>query len=56
MLDLLVLPAGEASLVGPVSAQAHSNGWQVTGMHVERGRLDDVFRAITTAGEGAAHG
>ena len=55
-LDLLLLPAGKASLAGPVSAVAHSNGWQVTGMHVERGRLDDVFRAITTGKEDARNG
>ena len=55
-LELLLLPAGKASLAGPVSAAAHANGWQVTGMHVERGRLDDVFRAITTGTEGAARG
>ena len=53
-LDLLLLPSGSVSLVGPVSAAAHANGWHVTGMHVERGRLDDVFRAITTAEEGAS--
>ena len=52
-LELLLLPSGSASLVGPVSAAAHANGWHVTGMHVERGRLDDVFRAITTGEEGA---
>ena len=55
-LELLLLPAGDASLAGPVSAAAHANGWHVTGMHVERGRLDDVFRAITTGTEGATHG
>ena len=55
-LDLLLLPAGKASLAGPVGAVAHSNGWQVTGMHVERGRLDDVFRAITTGKEDARNG
>ena len=53
VLELLLLPSGRASLAGPVSAAAHENGWQVTGMHVERGRLDDVFRAITT-GKGDA--
>ena len=53
-LDLLLLPSGSVSLVGPVSAAAHANGWHVTGMHVERGRLDDVFRAITTGEEGAS--
>ena len=47
-LELLLLPAGSGSLAGPVSAAAHANGWHVTEMHVERGRLDDVFRAITT--------
>ena len=55
-LELLLLPAGSDSLVGPVSAAAHANGWRVTGMHVERGRLDDVFRAITTGKEGASDG
>ena len=52
-LELLLLPADDGPLAGPVSAAAHANGWRVTAMHVERGRLDDVFRAITT-GEGDA--
>ena len=55
-LELLLLPAGRASLAGPVGAAAHANGWRVTGMHVERGRLDDVFRAITTGREDASDG
>ena len=55
-LELLVLPAGMTSLAGPVGAAAHANGWHVTGMHVERGRLDDVFRAITTGKEDARDG
>ena len=56
-VELLVLPAGTGSLAGPVSAAAHAHGWHVTGMHVERGRLDDVFRAITTgAKEDASDG
>ena len=53
VLELLLLPADSASLAGPVSAAAHANGWHVTGMHVERGRLDDVFREITTGTGGA---
>ena len=56
-VELLLLPAGTGSLTGSVSAAAHANGWHVTGMHVERGRLDDVFRAITTgAKEDASDG
>jgi len=47
-LELLALPAGTEPLAGPVSAAVHANGWHVTGLHVERGRLDDVFRAMTT--------
>jgi len=47
-LELLALPAGPKPLAGPVSAAAHANGWHVNGLHVERGRLDDVFRAMTT--------
>jgi ABC-2 type transport system ATP-binding protein len=27
--------------------QARVQGWPVTGLYVERGRLDDVFRTIT---------
>ena len=53
MLELLLLPSGSAPIASPVSAAAHANGWHVTEMHVERGRLDDVFRAITT-GKGDA--
>ena len=56
-VELLLLPAGTGSLAGPLGAAAHANGWRVTGMHVERGRLDDVFRAITTgAKEDASDG
>ncbi len=55
-LELLLLPAGAAPLAGPVGAAAHAEGWRVTGMRVERGRLDDVFRAITTGREGSGDG
>ena len=54
VLELLLLPSGSTSLAGPVSAAAHANGWHVTGMHVERGRLDDVFRMITTGQGGTS--
>ena len=56
VVELLLLPSGTASLAGPVSAAAHAKGWHVTGMQVERGRLDNVFRAITTGQEGASDG
>ena len=52
-LELLLLPAPGGSIAGPVSEAVRANGWPVTEMHVERGRLDDVFRAITTGNGGA---
>ena len=42
-----LLPADGASLVQPVSQLARERGWDVEELHVERGRLDDVFRDIT---------
>jgi ABC-2 type transport system ATP-binding protein len=33
----------------PIVKLARAQGWPVTGLYVERGRLDDVFRAITAA-------
>jgi len=33
---------------------ARERGWTITGLRVERGRLDDVFREITTARPGPA--
>ena len=55
-LELMLLPDGGASIAGPVSEAARANGWQVTEMHIERGRLDDVFRQITTGNGGASDG
>ncbi len=55
-LELLALPAGTKPLAGAVSTAAHAHGWHVTGLHVERGRLDDVFRAMTTGEEAARNG
>ena len=54
-IEVLVLPAGRAPIIGPVSEEVYKYGLEVTGMHVERGRLDDVFREITT-GKGLAEG
>ncbi|HZT89899.1 MAG TPA: ABC transporter ATP-binding protein [Stellaceae bacterium] len=52
---LLVIPAGERPLVGDIADMARARGWRITGLRVERGRLDDVFRAIT-APPPAPHG
>ena len=42
-----VFPGGPAPLVADVAELVRQRGWAVTGLRVERGRLDDVFRAVT---------
>ena len=44
-----VFPRAAAPIVAEVAALAGRRGWPITGLRVERGRLDDVFRAITEA-------
>jgi gliding motility-associated transport system ATP-binding protein len=51
---LWVFPRGEAPIAAEVGELARSRGWALDGFRVERGRLDDVFRAIT-APLGAQH-
>lgn len=45
---LMVFPRGGRPIVSEVSQHARSKGWQVDELHVESGRLDEVFRAITS--------
>ncbi len=49
-----IFPNGATSLVGPLSEIARERGWELEELHVERGRLDEVFREITT-GNQAGH-
>ncbi len=46
---LRIKPAAGQTVAGPVAALAHERGWTVQGLQVETGRLEDVFRDITTA-------
>jgi ABC-2 type transport system ATP-binding protein len=46
---LLVLPRGGRPIVAEIADLARGRGWTITGLRVERGRLDDVFREITAA-------
>lgn len=48
----MVLPREGASIVKAVADHAYGAGWGVEHLHVEAGRLDDVFSEIT--GSGAA--
>lgn len=44
---LIVFPRDSRPLAPAIAALARERDWQLTGLTVERGRLDDVFRAIT---------
>jgi len=46
---LMIFPRNGALILGMVSDFARARGWNVTGLALERGRLDDVFRDITRA-------
>jgi len=45
--QIVVFPRSGASLFAPVNNLIQTHGWQVDELHVERGRLDEVFRTIT---------
>jgi ABC-2 type transport system ATP-binding protein len=46
---LLVVPRDGRSVVAEIADLALHRGWKIAGLRVERGRLDNVFREITTA-------
>jgi ABC-2 type transport system ATP-binding protein len=48
--SFVVMPKSGANIVGEVSQLARGKGWEVDELRVEPGRLDEVFRTMTTAG------
>ncbi len=48
LLRFQIYPKDGQSLVATVSQAAREHGWKVEELHVERGRLDEVFRSVTT--------
>ncbi len=46
---LMILPRGGEPVVGEVADLARAHRWPVNLLRVERGRLDDVFRAVTAS-------
>jgi gliding motility-associated transport system ATP-binding protein len=50
----MVFSRGGQPVVGKIADLARNRGWTITGLQVEQGRLDDVFREITTPPEPAA--
>lgn len=47
-MRLTLVPKNRQSLVQEVGRLARSRGWEVDGLTVDAGRLDDVFRELTT--------
>jgi ABC-2 type transport system ATP-binding protein len=47
-ISFRVYPGGSESLISAVSHLARDRNWDVENLHVVNGRLDDVFRSITT--------
>ena len=47
---LRVRPEGGRAIAAAVSRSAREHGWELEELAVDRGRLDDVFRAITAPG------
>jgi gliding motility-associated transport system ATP-binding protein len=46
---LIVFPRDGRPVIGDIADLARERGWKISELRVERGRLDDVFREITTA-------
>jgi ABC-2 type transport system ATP-binding protein len=49
LVRLTALPTQNVSIVGAVHAAIRDHGWEVEELFVEPGRLDEVFRTITSA-------
>ncbi len=46
--SLVIFPSpGQVNLLADIYESARAHGWQLSSIHVEKGRLDDVFRSLT---------
>jgi ABC-2 type transport system ATP-binding protein len=48
LVRLLAIPRAGRSIVGPIGERAREERWPVSELSVEHGRLDEVFRELTT--------
>jgi ABC-2 type transport system ATP-binding protein len=48
MTKLLIVPNDGMSIIATVGDIVHDSGWEVGEIRVEAGRIDEVFRAVTT--------
>ncbi len=54
LVSCIVLPKSGKSILSDVSQLVRVKGWEVKQMHVEPGRLDEVFRDVTAVTKGGA--
>jgi ABC-2 type transport system ATP-binding protein len=47
-LSYQLFPEKQGSIIGEISEYARNQQWSVTELHVDKGRLDEVFRSVTT--------
>ncbi|MGH8658218.1 MAG: ABC transporter ATP-binding protein [Gammaproteobacteria bacterium] len=52
LVRLLVIPRNGRSVVNAIGRLVQTHRWELDELHVETGRLDEVFRAITTGEHG----
>lgn len=50
----MIVPKGGRAIVSEVSQHARMRGWEVDELRVESGRLDEVFRSVTSSETAAA--
>ncbi len=49
-LSYQIFPEAHNPIIGEISQHARNQQWDVEELHVDKGRLDEVFRSITTVG------
>lgn len=49
LVRLTAFPKGEGRIIEQVAGLVAAHGWAVSGLYAETGRLDEVFRALTTS-------
>jgi len=48
-LSYQLFPKKHGSIIGEISQYARNQQWNVTELHVDKGRMDEVFRSVTTS-------
>ena len=55
-IRLRLFPNRGETLTATISRAVQERGWQISELHVEKGRLDNVFREVTSANMATSQG